>query len=89
MPERTVSKYVNVGLAKLRKALERAGYPAAVAAVLGGLKQTAPAVPASLASRVEALVAQGMAQATAGAGGTAGTLASAAAKGGCCCSCSA
>ena len=59
MPERTVSKYVQVGLAKLRKALERAGYPAAVAAVLGGLKQTAPTVPASLAGRVEALVAQG------------------------------
>ncbi len=58
MPESTVSKYVNVGLARLRKALEGAGYPAAVAAVLGGLKQTAPVVPASLAGRVEALVAQ-------------------------------
>ena len=59
MPESTVSKYVNAGLAKLRKALERAGYPAAVAAVLGGLKSTAPAVPASLVERVEALVSSG------------------------------
>ncbi len=59
IPERTVSKYVNTGLGKLRRALEGAGYPAAVAIVLGGLKQTAPAVPASLAGRVEALVANG------------------------------
>ena len=59
MPERTVSDHVRIGLAKLRKALERAGYPAAVAAVLGGLKQTAPSVPASLAGRVEALVSSG------------------------------
>ena len=59
MPERTLSRYVSVGLEKLRKALERAGYPAAIAAVLGGLKQTAPAVPASLAGRVEALVSSG------------------------------
>jgi len=59
MPERTLARYVSTGLAKLRKALERAGYPAAVAAVLGGLKQTAPAVPASLAERVEALVSSG------------------------------
>jgi len=79
MPERTISKYVNVGLAKLRKALERAGYPAAVAAVLGGLKQTAPAVPASLAGRVEALVAKGAVKAGTSA---AAASVSAAAKGG-------
>ncbi len=79
LPESTVSKYVNVGLAKLRKALEHAGYPAAVAAVLGGLKQTAPTVPASLAGRVEALVAQSM---TKTAAGTEAASASAAAKGG-------
>ena len=79
MPERTVSKYVNVGLAKLRKALERAGYPAAVAAVLGGLKSTAPAVPASLAGRVEVLVAKGAVKAGTSA---AAASASAAAKGG-------
>ena len=79
MPARTVSKYVNVGLEKLRKALERAGYPAAVAAVLGGLKSTAPVVPASLAGRVEALVAQGAAKTGAGA---AAASVSAAAKGG-------
>jgi len=59
IPERTISDHVRIGLAKLRKALERAGYPAAVAAVLGGLKQTAPAAPTALAGRVEALVAQG------------------------------
>ncbi len=59
LPERTLSDHVRIGLEKLRKALERAGYPAAVAVVLGGLKGTAPAVPASLASRVEALVASG------------------------------
>ena len=76
MPERTVSKYVNAGLEKLRKALERAGYPAAVAAVLGGLKGTAPAVPASLAGRVEVLVAKGAVVET--GGGTA----AAAVKGG-------
>ena len=79
MPESTVSKYVNIGLAKLRKALERAGYPAAVAAVLGGLKQTAPVVPASLAGRVEALVAKGAGVAK---GGGAVAAAAAAAKGG-------
>ncbi len=69
MPESTVSKYVNVGLAKLRKALERTGHPIAIAAAVPGaasaktgaaliamLKQTAPAVPASLAGRMEALV---------------------------------
>ena len=78
-PERTVSKYVNVGLAKLRKALERAGYPAAVAAVLGGLKQTAPVVPASFAGRVEVLVAQGAVKAGRNA---AAASVSAAAKGG-------
>ncbi len=59
MPESTVRKYVNVGLGKLRKTLESGGYPAAVGVVLGGLKQTAPAVPASLAGRVEALVMSG------------------------------
>jgi len=78
MPEGTLSDHVRTGLTKLRKALERAGYPAAVAAVLGGLKQTAPTVPASLAGRVEALVAKGAAKTTAGAAASAG----AAAKGG-------
>lgn len=59
VPERTISKYVKVGLERLRGTLERVGYPAAAAAVLGGLKQTAPAAPASLAGRVEALVSSG------------------------------
>ena len=80
MPQTTVSKRVRTGLAKLRKALERAGYPAAVAAVLGGLRQTAPAVPASLAARVEALVAQGAA--TEAGAATAVVASTAAAKGG-------
>jgi len=78
LPERTISDHVQVGLAKLRKALERAGYPAAVAAVLGGLKSTAPAVPASLAGRVEALVAQSAMKTGTGAA----AAASAVAKGG-------
>ncbi len=78
MPESTVSKYVNIGLAKLRKSLERAGYPAAVAAVLEGLKSTAPTVPASLAGRVEELVAKG----TSGLIVAGGVAAPAAAKGG-------
>ncbi len=59
MPERTLSHHVNTGIAKLRKALERAGYVVLPAAVLEGLRQTAPAVPASLAERVETLVSSG------------------------------
>jgi len=78
MPERTLSRYVSTGLAKLRKALERAGYPAAVAAVLGGLKSTAPVVPASLAGQVKALVTQGTVKTGTGAAASV----SAAAKGG-------
>ena len=56
-----ISRRIRTGLEKLRKMLERAGYPAAVAAVLGGLKSTAPTVPASLTGKVEALVAKGAA----------------------------
>ncbi len=76
MPRTTVSKYVNVGLAKLRKALERAGYVMLPTVVIGSLKQTAPAVPASLVGKVEALVAQSAMKTGAAAS------ASAAAKGG-------
>ena len=79
MPKSTVAKHITTGLAKLRKTLEHAGYPAAVAAVLGGLKQTAPAVPASLGARVKALVAQG-AGAKISSGG--GATTAAAVKGG-------
>ncbi len=79
MPERTLSRYVSTGLGELRKALERAGYAALPAAILAGLKQTAPAAPASLAGRVEALVAKGAG--ASGAGGAATAVASAA-KGG-------
>ncbi len=61
MAQPTVSKYITAGLAKLRKAMERAGYAAAVAVVLGGLKRTAPRVPASLRPRLEARVAKGLA----------------------------
>ncbi len=77
--ETTLGDRLKEGVEKLRRALEHAGYPAAVAAVLGGLKQTAPSVPESLAGHVEALVAQGM---TKGAAGAASASASAAAKGG-------
>ncbi len=86
--ESAVSKHVNTGLATLRKAMERAGYPAAVAAAVPGvasaktgatliemLKQTAPVVPATLAGRIEALAARGTA-------GAAGDAASTAAGGG-------
>jgi RNA polymerase sigma factor (sigma-70 family) len=55
LPESTVSLRVNTGLDRLRQALSRAGYAAAPAAVLGGLKFTAEAAPASVvrtASRV-------------------------------------
>jgi len=79
LPESTISDHVNTGLVKLRKALERAGYPAAVAAVLGGLKSTAPDVPASLAGRVEALVANGAVGQVAMSGSA---VSAAAAKGG-------
>jgi RNA polymerase sigma-70 factor (ECF subfamily) len=91
IPEGTIGKYVRVGLTRLRKALERAGYAAAFPAAASGvasaeagpaliqlLKQTAPPVPASLAGRVEELVATG-ATGSCG-GGLSGAMA--AAKGG-------
>ena len=59
IPKSTVAKHVTEGLAKLRKALDRAGYAALPAMILGGLKETAPAVPASLTGKVEALVSSG------------------------------
>lgn len=61
VPERTVSEHVRVGLERLRQSLVRAGYAAVPAAVLGALKATAPAVPASLAPSVESLVASSLA----------------------------
>ncbi len=67
LPERTVSDHLRTGLGKLRKALERAGYAALPAAVLAGLKQTAPAVPASLDARLEALISGGTVETGAGA----------------------
>ena len=78
VPERTLSRHVSTGLAKLRKALESAGYAVLPAAVLGGLKSTAPAVPASLAGQVKALVTQGTVKTGTGAAASV----SAAAKGG-------
>jgi len=80
MPESTISKYVNVGLERLRKALARAGYAALPAAVLGGLKETAPLVPSSLASQVEALMARGATSSAGSAGGA--SVAAPAVKGG-------
>jgi len=60
LPERTVSEHVRVGLERLRAALERAGYSAAPAAVLGALgSQTAPAVPAGLAAGLKGLLVAG------------------------------
>ncbi len=81
MPESTVSEHVRIGTEKLRRALERAGYALLPAAVLGGLKQTAPVVPASLAGRLEALVANAAVKAG-GSFTAAGSVATAAAKGG-------
>jgi len=57
IPETTLYDRLRTGLERLRKVLTRAGYAAVPAAVLGGLKETAPTVPASLAGRVEAAVA--------------------------------
>jgi hypothetical protein len=57
MPESTVSKYVSVGLERLRDALRRAGYAVAPAAIIGGLAHTAPPVPATLAAGVAKLIA--------------------------------
>jgi RNA polymerase sigma factor (sigma-70 family) len=56
MPESTVSKYVQVGLERLKEMLKRAGCTAAPAAVLGTLAHTAPPVPATLAAAVEKIV---------------------------------
>ncbi|MCX7804752.1 MAG: RNA polymerase sigma factor, partial [Planctomycetota bacterium] len=58
IPERTVSKYVSDGLARLREALRRAGYDAGDAAVIGGLAHTAPPVPPPLGEAVEKLLAE-------------------------------
>jgi hypothetical protein len=77
MPESTVSKYVGIGLDRLRRALAAAGYRAAPAAVIGALAHTAPAVPASLTAVVEKIVAGETAAVGLGAGSAA-----AAAKGG-------
>jgi len=76
IPKRTLSRHVGEGLEELRKALSRAGYPAAVAVIIGGLAQTAPPVPATLAATLAKLVALGP---TSGAGATAAAVA---AKGG-------
>ncbi len=77
MPASTVSKYVNAGLGRLRRALESAGYAAAPMALLGALKQAAPSVPAGLTATIQTLIAGGAAAkvASGGAATTAGKLA--------------
>jgi len=67
MPESTVNKYVSVGLERLRAALSRAGYAAAPAMVIGGLKMTAPVVPASLVVSVKGFLKSGAIPGAAGA----------------------
>lgn len=83
LPERTVSKHVSVGLERLRRALARAGYAAAPAAVLGALAHTAPPVPSALVAALEKLVQEfGAASGTGPGAAQAGAHAAAAAKGG-------
>jgi RNA polymerase sigma-70 factor (ECF subfamily) len=80
VPARTLSKHISVGLKRLQKALGAAGISASAAVVLGGLKQTAPVVPASLVARIEAAVAAPAA--SAGSAAPAALSAAAGAKGG-------
>jgi RNA polymerase sigma-70 factor (ECF subfamily) len=56
MPKRTLSRRVEEGLELLRKSLARAGYAAAPAAIIGGLNQSAPPVPATLTAAIEKIV---------------------------------
>jgi len=71
MPERTISKYVGAGLEELRKALRASGYSVAPAAVIGGLKATAPGAPAGMLAGIEKLLAGGAAVKAAVGAGTA------------------
>jgi len=71
IPKSTLADRVEEGLRKLRRSLGKAGYPAATAGVVEGLRHTAPALPAGLAAKLEALVAGAMGAKTALAGGAA------------------
>lgn len=57
MPASTVSKYVAVGLERLRRALAEVGYDAVPAAIAGSLTHTAPQAPATLAAALRGLAA--------------------------------
>jgi RNA polymerase sigma factor (sigma-70 family) len=56
VPRTTLSLHIGEGLDLLRKALAKAGYAAAPAAVVGALAHTAPPVPATLLAALERLV---------------------------------
>ena len=76
IPRSTLGDRVEEGLKKLRRSLEKAGYPAATAGVVEGLRHTAPALPAGLAAKLEALVAGALGAKTAvGTAATAGSIA--------------
>jgi hypothetical protein len=82
MPESTVSKYVRLGLDRLREMLARAGYMAAPAAVAGALVHTAPVVPVALTSALAEMVSGGVAVKGAAAAGLAKAGSAAVLKGG-------
>ena len=70
MPERTISKYVGVGLERLREDLARSGYSCAPAVLAITLKSTAPAVPAGLtAALAQTMAASALAGTTAASTG--------------------
>jgi RNA polymerase sigma factor (sigma-70 family) len=77
VPHATLSRRVEEGLGELRRALGRAGYAAAPAAVAGALAHTAPPVPAGLAAAAGRIVSL-----EAAVKGTGATADSAALKGG-------
>jgi len=71
IPKSTLADRVEEGLKKLRRSLEKAGYPAAAAGVVEGLRLTSPTLPAGLAAKLETLVAGALGAKTALAGGAA------------------
>jgi len=79
MPESTVSKYVRVGLEKLRKAMTGTAGATAPAALLEGLKHTPEVVSPGLLAAAESIMRTGALPAGLKAAGTAASAASGAA----------
>jgi len=77
LPPRTVSKYVQVGLERLRKLLGEAGCAVGSAALLEGLGLSAPTVPAGLAAGAKTLMTGSIAGKVAAGSGVAGATAGA------------